>query len=70
MLDRALVSDVEPLSWKDIEALPYYVFGALALVGTVYALSDAGPVLQTTLAKAVLIFGMIGLRYAWIGMEK
>lgn len=69
MLDRALVSDVEPLTWRDIEALPYYVFGALAVAGTIYVLADAGPILQTTLAKAILILGMIGLRHAWIGME-
>lgn len=69
MLDYALVADAEPLSWRDIEALPFYVFGALAVAGSAYALADAGPVLQATMAKAILIFGMIGLRQAWIGRE-
>jgi hypothetical protein len=70
MLERALVSDAEPLSWRDIEALPYYAFGILAVIGTFYALADVGPVLQSTTAKAILILGMVGLRHAWIGMER
>jgi hypothetical protein len=70
MPDQVLVSDGAPLTWQDIESLPYYGLGALALAGTAYALANVGPAMQTAMAQAVLILALIGLKQAWLGMEQ
>jgi succinate dehydrogenase hydrophobic anchor subunit len=68
-MDDTLEPEIERLTWRDIEALPYYIIATSALGGVAYALADVGAMLQTTTAEALLIFLLVALRHIWIGME-
>jgi hypothetical protein len=58
--------DVEALTWRDIEALPYYVAGIVILVTFVMGLAEAGPNLQLGAAKAMLLVTLLGVRHAFL----
>lgn len=70
-MDKAVQArDVETLTWRDIEALPYYVGSAIIIWMFTMGLSEVGPELRVAAAKAALFFALIGVRFAFLHEEK
>jgi hypothetical protein len=65
MHQNQIYGDAEPMSWRDIEALPFYLAGALAAFAIVHGLAESGPALQSSSIKAVVMMGMLGLYQLW-----
>jgi hypothetical protein len=59
----------EPLGWTDVEALPFYLFGAGVVVALVYVWMHLETETETALFKVAMIFGILGLRYMLGGRE-
>jgi hypothetical protein len=51
----------EPLSWRDIEILPFYIGGALLAFAVVHGLAESGLALRAGAVKAMAMVGMLGL---------
>lgn len=66
---HATYPEAEPLSWRDVEALPYYAAAALTLAGFLQLLSGLGPELQDMTVKAALVTGILVARHALLGRE-
>jgi hypothetical protein len=58
----------EPLSWRDIEALPFYLAAALLAFFLVHGLMDEGLALRLGALKGMAIVGMLGLYQVWSDM--
>ncbi|UAK26182.1 hypothetical protein [Sphingomonas nostoxanthinifaciens] len=67
MYDDVMHPHPAPLSWRDIEALPFIMLGMLALGAVAYALTYAGPALQADTIKVASIAALLGLRHAVLG---
>jgi hypothetical protein len=63
MLHYYLHTRDEPLSWADVEALPFYLFGSGVLIALAYVWMHLRTETEASLFKGALIFGILGLRY-------
>lgn len=69
MLHYYLETRDEPLGWTDVEALPFYLFGAGTLIALAYVWMHLETETETALFKAAMIFGIVGLRYMLTSRE-
>mgnify|MGYP004500576369 CR=1 FL=1 len=70
MLHYYLATRDEPLSWADVEALPFYIFAAIIVAGLVRVWLGIDSELESALFKSVLILMMLGLRYLLFDYEQ
>ncbi len=69
MVEKNVSDDIDNVNWNDVEALPLYAAAMLFVGAVVFALVHDGSALEATTMKVAMIFGCLGLRWAWLGMD-